>query len=180
MSGHVAGVVTQVARERGFDPLLGLAVGHVESGLDPAAIGDRSTPYASYGVFQERLVVGRGGFTVPDTDPRRQAERFYADVDAYLRAGGGGTPGEVAAAVQRPFDRVGYAAKVDAAYRRLAGASSPAPSSQLAAAGAPISLPSPPGIVQDLAGGALEKIGPTVVVWLLVVLAVILVAGAVL
>lgn len=113
--------INAAAIKLGMDPLLGIAVGQVESGLRADAVGDQDSGYPSYGVFQERLVVGRGGFRTPDPDPGRQAERFYGDVRRYVSSGGGGTPGQIAAAVQRPADPVGYAAKVDRAYGELTG-----------------------------------------------------------
>lgn len=126
-SGDVRTIVSTTAQRKGIDPRLALATGVVESNLDPNAVGDTDTPHSSHGVFQERLRVGRGGFTTPDPDPARQTERFADDVRALLATGFRGTPGQIAAAVQRPFDPVGYARKVDAAYASLGGAVAPAP-----------------------------------------------------
>lgn len=114
--GEVQSVITTTAQRAGIDHRLALAVAQIESNFNPAAVGDTDTPNSSHGVFQERLNLGRGGFSVPDPDPARQTERFAADVRALLATGFRGTPGQIAAAVQRPFDAAGYARKVDAAY----------------------------------------------------------------
>lgn len=114
--GDVQNIIATTAQAQGIDHRLALATAFVESNFDPNAVGDTDTPYSSHGNFQERLRVGRGGFTTPDPDPARQTERFAADVRAALAAGFKGTPGQLAAAVQRPLDPVAYARKVDAAY----------------------------------------------------------------
>lgn len=113
----VRSTIQRVAQESGIDHRLALAVAQIESGFNPNAVGDTDTPYSSHGVFQERLRVGRGGFTTPDPDPARQTQRFAEDVKRLLASGFQGTPGQLAAAAQRPFDAAGYARKVDAAYQ---------------------------------------------------------------
>lgn len=113
---RIIGIIRQVAETFGLDPGIGLATAEIESNFDQYAVGDTDTQYSSHGIFQERLVVGRGGFRSPDRDPERQSTRFYEDVKRYLASGGGGTPGQIAAAVQRPKDQAAYALKVDRAY----------------------------------------------------------------
>lgn len=115
-AGEVQNVIATTAQRSGIDHRLALATALIESNFDPNAVGDTETPNSSHGVFQERLRLGRGGFSTPDPDPARQTERFAADVRALLATGFRGTPGQIAAAVQRPFDAAGYARKVDAAY----------------------------------------------------------------
>lgn len=114
--GDVRSTISSAAQRAGIDPRLALAVGIVESNLNPAAVGDNGE---SHGVFQERLVYGRGGFTTPDPDPARQTERFAADVRRLLASGFRGSVGDLAAAVQRPYDPADYARKVNAAYQSL-------------------------------------------------------------
>lgn len=111
----VRSVISSTATASGIDPLLALAVVEMESGFDPYAVGDSGN---SHGLFQEN-VYGRGAGRAPDYDPTRQTQRFAADVRRLLASGFRGTPGEIAAAAQRPADPAGYARKVDAIYGRM-------------------------------------------------------------
>lgn len=114
-----AQVVAQVARQHGVDPTVAVAMMLVESGGDNTAVGDGGT---SFGLFQ----LHRGGMLTaagltPDQafDPRTNATvalKSYAHEHAKGHARR--SPGEIAAASQRPFDPVGYARKVDAAMDR--------------------------------------------------------------
>lgn len=143
----------RVIRERavylGFDPFIPEAVSVVESGGGRNVYGDLDDPrdgidrrsilgpdgryYTSLGPFQERVVGGagethlRGGGSIADLfDPLTATDRF---IDRYKRAAEvapiDATPGQIAAAAQRPRDQEGYAAKVDRLIAQLRG--SPAP-----------------------------------------------------
>jgi hypothetical protein len=113
--GDAASTVSRVAQQSGIDPKLALAIAQIESGMDPSAVGDNGD---SHGLYQEN-VHGRGAGRAPDYDVARQTQRLAADIRAALAAGFSGTPGELAAAVQRPANPRGYAAKVNAIYARL-------------------------------------------------------------
>lgn len=142
--------IVDTATARGGDPKLALATADVESGFDVTAVGDRGSPYPSYGPFQERVRIGRGGLEQPDPDPARQTSRFFDDVFAFFGAGGRGTPGQIAAAVQRPADPVGYARKVDERYgtEGIGFGGTPAPTAP--------SEPCPPGYYRNAAGQCLS------------------------
>lgn len=112
--GDVTSIVSRAAQQSGIDPRLALAVAEVESGFNVNAVGDNGD---SHGLFQENRN-GRGHGRAPDYDPARQTQRFAADVRRLIESGFRGTPGELAAAAQRPYDPEGYARKVNAAYSR--------------------------------------------------------------
>jgi len=112
-------VVRDAALAQHGDPFLALATVDVENAaFDPSAVGDKDTPYPSYGLFQERVKVGRGGLDTPDPDPVRQTQRFFADIFDAIAHGFTGTPGQLAAQVQRPAHPIEYAAAVDALYAK--------------------------------------------------------------
>lgn len=114
-----AKVVAQVARERGVDPAVAVAMMLVESGGRATAVGDGGT---SFGLFQlhEGGILTAAGLTKEQAfDPRTNAN---VALKSYRHEWSKGherrTPGEIAAASQRPADPVGYAAKVNAAMDR--------------------------------------------------------------
>lgn len=111
----VATTIRGTAQQSGIDPNLALATAMMESGLNPTIVGDNGD---SHGLFQEN-VHGRGAGRAPDYSITGQTSRFAADVKRLLATGFRGTPGEIAAAAQRPYDPVGYARKVDAIYGTL-------------------------------------------------------------
>ena len=114
-----ARVVAGVAREHGVDPVVAVAMMLVESGGNAGAVGDGGT---SFGLFQ----LHEGGMlTAAGLDPQQAFDaRTNATVAlrSYRHEWSKGherrSPGEIAAASQRPADPIGYAAKVDAAMAR--------------------------------------------------------------
>ncbi len=114
-----ARIVADVARERGVDPVVAVAMMLVESGGRATAVGDGGT---SFGLFQlhEGGMLTAAGLT-PDQafDARTNASvalKSYAH--EWSKGHARRTPGQIAAASQRPADPVGYAAKVDATMDR--------------------------------------------------------------
>jgi hypothetical protein len=107
---QIIALIREVAAKKGADPDLMVAVARVESGLRPDAVGDGGT---SFGLFQDHIG-GAGGKTKAEasqyTDPLKSiehaAERFK-----------GAKTAEDAYNVQRPADRAGYIAKVNAALK---------------------------------------------------------------
>jgi hypothetical protein len=111
----VRATIRASAQSSGIDPLLALATAQVESGFNQYAVGDNGE---SHGVMQEN-VHGRGAGRAPDYSVAGQTQRFAADVRRLLATGFTGTPGQIAAAAQRPANAARYAQLVDAAYRAL-------------------------------------------------------------
>jgi hypothetical protein len=107
----VVDIITLEARKWGIDPRLALAMARQESGLDPHAVGDQGH---SIGLFQ----LNDQGMGFGLTPAQRQDPWLNADIALRSLASSRGRypdPGQWAAASQKPFDPVGYAAKIDAA-----------------------------------------------------------------
>lgn len=97
------------------------------------AIGDGGD---SVGPYQENIHGAGAGLTFAQrSDIVASTKRFIDRVLAYLRSGGGGSPGDIAVSVQRPREdlRPGYIANVNSFYEQyggtgvLGGAGAPAP-----------------------------------------------------
>lgn len=172
--------IARVGLARGEDPALLLATSYVESGHDPHAVGDAG---CSFGPFQMNRCGGAGaGIAISLLeDPVFAAQRFVDRLAGARRDCRSCSPGELAALAQRPADPLGFAAKVDAELRRFAGdASGP----ERAAPPALELLVDPLRDIAreragELARAAGERIGGEVLLWLLVVLAIVLIAGAI-
>ncbi len=120
-----ARAVRSVAEDVDVDPVLAVAIMLVESGGDNRAVGDGGT---SFGLFQlnERGMLADAGLTEDEAfDPLVNARVALGALADEVARNPDRTPGELAAASQRPADREGYAARVEAAMdeaRRLLGA----------------------------------------------------------
>jgi hypothetical protein len=116
----IRGTIYSTAQQEGIDPYLALATVENEGGFydDPNEyynrVGDQGQ---SYGPYQEH-VLGRGAQAPRDVDPVRQTQRFAADVRRLLESGFQGSPGQLIAAAQRPYDPIGAAQKYQASYDR--------------------------------------------------------------
>ncbi len=122
-----ARIVAQVAKQQGVDPVAAVATMLVESGGRNTAVGDGGT---SFGLFQlhEGGMLTAAGLTAEQAfDARTNATVALRSLaHEFAKGHATRTPGEIAAASQRPADPIGYARKVDAAMDRaralLAGA----------------------------------------------------------
>lgn len=94
------------------DPTLAVATALQESGLDPQAVGDQGT---SFGLFQLHRGGELGSLTPTEAfDPRTNAAVALQTFErTEAKYGTFNDPGALAAASQRPADRVGYAQAVD-------------------------------------------------------------------
>jgi hypothetical protein len=103
-----AKIVADVARQMGVDPVVAIAAMLVESGGNAQAVGDRGS---SFGLFQLHRG-GELGHMSPQQafDPVTNARTALSQ----FKHGQVSNPGAMAAAAQRPADRAGYAAKVNA------------------------------------------------------------------
>jgi hypothetical protein len=114
-----AKVVAQVAREQGVDPAVAVAMMLVESGGRSTAVGDNGTSFGLFQLHEGGMLTAAGLTKEQAFDPRTNATvalRSFAH--EFSKGHATRTPGEIAAASQRPADPVGYAAKVDAAMAR--------------------------------------------------------------
>lgn len=114
-----AQVVARVARQHGVDPTVAVAMMLVESGGNNRAVGDGGTSFGLFQLHRGGMLTAAGLTSDQAFDPQTNANvalRSYAHEHA--KGHSRRTPGEIAAASQRPFDPVGYARKVDAAMDR--------------------------------------------------------------
>src|SRR5262245_24893275 len=109
-SKEVEDIVRGVAYRFKFrDPDVLVATVNQESGFNPYAVGDSGH---SRGIFQENDR-GRGAGLAPEQsfDPAAATERAIREFNATYRPEY--SRGQWAAAAQRPYDRVGYAKRID-------------------------------------------------------------------
>lgn len=114
-----ARTVAAAAREHGVDPAVAVAMMLVESGGRNTAVGDGGTSFGLFQLHQGGMLTAAG--LTPDQafDPSTNAKvALQAYRHEYEKGHARRTPGQIAAASQRPADPVGYAAKVDAAMVR--------------------------------------------------------------
>lgn len=111
---NIVALVTQVAQSLGVDPKLAVAIMLQESGGNPDAIGDNGH---SVGLFQLNDQGEGAGMTVQAReDPATNATIALREVAAVAQAHPDWSPGQIAAAAQRPADQTAYAASVNALY----------------------------------------------------------------
>jgi hypothetical protein len=148
----VAAAITQAAEALGINPRTALADAYVESGWNAQAVGDQGT---SFGLFQ----LHRGGElgTLSEQqafDPLTNAMRALTEFKAVQAAHPGDTPGQLAAAAQRPANAAAYAARVDAIYN------DPNFDPAQPASGAPVGAPSSgPGVSTTSALTSIPGVG---------------------
>lgn len=114
-----AQVVARVAGQHGVDPTVAVAMMLVESGGNSRAVGDGGTSFGLFQLHRGGMLTAAGLTPGQAFDPETNANvalRSFAHEHAKGHARR--TPGEIAAASQRPYDPVGYARKVDAAMER--------------------------------------------------------------
>lgn len=113
-----AAVVADVAREQGVDPVAAVAMMLVESGGNAGAVGDGGTSFGLFQLHEGGMLTAAGLTSQQAFDPRTNAAVSLKSLAHERRKGPNRTPGEIAAASQRPADPAGYARKVDAAMDR--------------------------------------------------------------
>lgn len=124
----VTDIIQEVAQKLGVDPILALATSYVESGWNASAVGDNDS---SFGLFQ----LHRGGELGSNTqawadNPTNNATTALTVVANVAKQHPTWSPGQIAAAAQRPADQSAYAAKVNQIYNEIK-------SGRLKVAGAP-------------------------------------------
>lgn len=104
----VTAAITAVAKKLGVPLNLAMAIAQVESGGNPNSPGG--------GLYQLEVQGGEGQGMTPAqiADPTTNATRALTQVAAIMKANPTADMGTIAALAQRPADRAGYAAKVNA------------------------------------------------------------------
>ena len=109
-----AGVVADVAREQGVDPVVAVAMMLVESGGNAGAVGDGGTSFGLFQLHKGGMLTAAGLTAQQAFDPRTNAAVSLKSLAHEWKKGPNRSPGAIAAASQRPADPAGYARKVDA------------------------------------------------------------------
>lgn len=114
-----ARTVATVAARNGVDPVVAVAMMLVESGGNNRAVGDGGTSFGLFQLHEGGMLTAAGLSSTQAFDPAANAQVALSSY-AHEHAKGHRTrtPGQIAAASQRPADPVEYAAKVDAAMDR--------------------------------------------------------------
>ncbi len=111
-----AAVVASVAREHRVDPVVAVAMMLVESGGNARAVGDGGTSFGLFQLHKGGMLTAAGLTPNQAFDARTNARVSLRSLaHEWSKGSRVRSPGEIAAASQRPADPVGYARKVDAA-----------------------------------------------------------------
>lgn len=111
MADSIQQIITNIANSLGVNANLAIAIAQQESGLNPNAIGDNGN---SVGLYQLNSNGEGAGLTVAQReDPSQNATIALKEVAAVAAQHPDWTPGQIAAAAQRPADQSGYAAAVN-------------------------------------------------------------------
>ncbi|MCW2924942.1 MAG: hypothetical protein JWM98_2346 [Thermoleophilia bacterium] len=113
-----AAVVADVARQQGVDPVTAVAMMLVESGGNAGAVGDGGSSFGLFQLHEGGMLTAAGLTPQQAFDPRTNATVSIRSLAHEWQKGPGRTPGEIAAASQRPADPAGYAARVNATMDR--------------------------------------------------------------
>ena len=118
--------IVKVARSLGLDPVLALAAAETESEFNPQAVGDNGTSFGLFQLHQGGELDSLKGSLAEQKkqafDPETNARVALAEFQKVVKAHPDWTPGQVAAAAQRPADSAGYAVKVNQFYQELTNA----------------------------------------------------------
>ncbi|WP_211897689.1 transglycosylase SLT domain-containing protein [Saccharopolyspora erythraea] len=114
---NIVETITSVAQQHGVDPILALATAYQESKLNPRAVGDNGT---SFGLYQ----LHRGGQLGNHTpewafNPANNANQALSVMADVARDHPTWSPGQIAAASQRPANKAAYATNVNNWYRQI-------------------------------------------------------------
>jgi hypothetical protein len=119
-----ARIVAAEARKRGVDPVAAVAMMLAESGGNNTAVGDGGTSFGLFQLHEGGMLTAAGLTKQQAFNPQTNASVALSSLASEWAKGPNRSPGEIAAASQRPADPVGYAAKVNGLMpeaRRLLG-----------------------------------------------------------
>lgn len=115
--------IVDVARQMHVDPELALAIAKNESGFNAQAVGDHGTSFGLYQLHSggelESLKGSLSSQKKQAFDPATNARVALTEVARVAKAHPNWSPGQIAAAAQRPADPSGYASRVNAIYQDL-------------------------------------------------------------
>lgn len=128
----IAQVAGQTASQLGFTPAqsqelqaISLATAQLESGFNPNAENTSDSP-PDYGIFQLNPAGEGSGLTVQQMeDPTTNAQVAIPVIAQTLKAHPNWSPGQIAAAAQRPANPSVYAADVNSLYPNYSGGQIP-------------------------------------------------------
>lgn len=114
-----ARTVADAARRHGVDPVVAVAMMLVESGGNARAVGDNGTSFGLFQLHKGGMLTAAGLTPEQAFDPATNADVALKSLaHEWAKGSARRSPGEIAAASQRPADPVGYARKVNAAMER--------------------------------------------------------------
>ncbi|MCW2972542.1 MAG: hypothetical protein JWN72_815 [Thermoleophilia bacterium] len=113
-----AATVASVAKQVGVDPVAAVAMMLVESGGNAHAVGDGGTSFGLFQLHEGGMLSSAGLSSTQAFDPATNARVSLTSLAHQQRIGPDRSPGEIAAASQRPADPAGYAKRVDAMMER--------------------------------------------------------------
>lgn len=154
----VQDLVRRISAQERIDPALALAVAEEESGFRPDAVGDNG---CSFGLYQANRCGGAGTGIPVDAliDPDFNTRQFAQRIHETAASGSYATPGELAAAAQRPYDPRAYADAVNALYRKYvatgpAAAAAPVHPADAERGTVVVAPPRPDVVIGDIASAA--------------------------
>lgn len=109
----VVQAIVTAAKDEGVDPRLALAMAQQESGLNPSAVGDQGTSFGLFQLHQGGELTSAGLDPQAAMDPYTNARVALAQVAQVARQHPDWSPGQIAAAAQRPADQTSYASSVN-------------------------------------------------------------------
>lgn len=122
---QVKSIIVAVAKHYGIDPYLALAAAKQESGWRYNAVGDNGS---SFGIYQLHRGGELGSLSPTQAfDPHTNAMVALKRFAEVKKAHPNWSPGQIAAAAQRPANQAAYARSVDAIYAQLKGTKIPNP-----------------------------------------------------
>ena len=113
-----ATIVADVARRQGADPRTAIAMMLVESGGNERSVGDQGSSFGLFQLHQGGMLTAAGLTPEQALDPRTNAGVALQSLASYAKSRPNASPGEIAAASQRPADPTGYASRVNAMLAR--------------------------------------------------------------
>jgi len=118
---QIKALITTIANEMGVNPQLAIAIAQQESGLNPQSVGDNGTSFGLYNLHEGGEL---GNLTKAQAfDPTTNIRTALAVVAQVAQQNPDMSPGQIAAAAQRPADPQAYAVAINNAMGQPGAAS---------------------------------------------------------